>query len=316
MKKLLLALFLLFAALAVWTAWSYPLIGELVYKAGAYTEARFFGLKKQPVDIGETSLITYQGGPQNGTAVVMLHGYTADKDVWPRFARHIIDNYRVIVPDLAGHGDTEFNPKWDYSIPAQSECVIKMMDASGIEKAHVIGNSMGGHIAAYLAIHYPQRILSAALIDPAGVDSPVRSEMDDLIEQGDNPFLFDTQKGFSRLYPMTMAQPPWLPGFVLDAIADKYIERRPRHAQIFKDIDTALDELNGLTVPTLLVWGDQDRLLDVSATKVWAAKVPHLQVVVMPGIGHMPMLETPEETAEIYQQFLNGLETPASRTDG
>ena len=286
---------------AVWAAWTYPKIGELSFTAGAAAEARVYGLSKQSADIGEMELVYYRGGRVDAPTIVMIHGYTADKDVWPRFARHFLDDYQVIIPDLAGHGDTVYLPQADYSIDAQSARVIALLDKLDIAKAHVIGNSMGGFTTAFIATHYPQRTLSATMIDPAGVKSPQPSDMENMLAQGENPFLVNDADDFANFYPMTMAQPPYLPGFVLDAMAHKYAERRERHDYIFSFL------AKQLTAPALLIWGAKDRLIHVSATQVWAAGVEQLQVEIMDELGHMPMVEAPSVTAQRYQAFLSGL---------
>lgn len=309
MKLLLKLLVLLLIGVAIWGAATYPRIGDVAFEAGAALESRLYGFEKRRVDVNGLAMSIYDGGPKSAPAIVMIHGYTADKDVWPRFARHLIDDYRIVIPDLAGHGETAFDPAWDYSIAAQAERVAGLMDALAIDRAHIIGNSMGGHITAYFAIHYPQRSLSATPIDPAGVKSPQLSDMEKMLALGDNPFLVRSAEDFQRFYPMTMARPPWLPGFVLDAKAETYAQRRERHTQIFEDIHATSVQANlaQLTVPALLIWGDQDRLIHVSAVEVWQAGVPNLQVKVLPGIGHMPMVEVPAETAEIYRTFLAAL---------
>lgn len=297
-------------AFLAWAWLTYPKIGEIAFKSGAAIEASLYGLEKQQLHIGELKMALYQGGPEDAEAIVMVHGYTADKEVWPRFARHFTGDYRVIIPDLAGHGETAFDPASDYSIRAQAARVAALMDKLSIEKAHLIGNSMGGCITAYFAIHYPQRSLSAAPIDPGCVASPEPSDREKMLAQGKNPFLIESWEDFRNFYPMTMAQPPWLPGFVLDAMAQQYLERRERYAQIYADIDPERLEtqLVQLKTPTLLIWGDQDRLIHVSAVQAWKAGVPHLQVEIMQGIGHMPMVEMPTQTAAIYRRFLSAMQ--------
>ena len=304
-RILLVALLGFFA----WAAITYPKVGELAFKAGAAAEASLYGLEKQTVSVGDLDMVIYQGGPSDAPAIVMVHGYTADKDVWPRFAKAFTEDYRVVIPDLAGHGETAFDPSWDYSAAAQSKRIAGLLDALGIDKAHITGNSMGGMITAYFAIHYPQRTLSAMPIDPGGVASPEPSDMLKMLAEGKNPFLVNSAEDFSNFYPMTMAQAPWLPGFVLDAMAQKYMDRQERHAQIFADIENERLEpdLSRLQAPALLLWGREDRLIHVSATKVWEALTPNLRVEILDDIGHMPMVEVPAQTAQIYRDFLQSL---------
>ncbi|MGJ8686001.1 MAG: alpha/beta fold hydrolase [Spongiibacteraceae bacterium] len=308
MKRLLQLGLLLGFIFAIWATTTYPRVGEATFSIAANLESRVYGFEKTTTDIGELNMVAYQGGPVDGPAIVMIHGYTSDKDVWPRFAKHFVDDYRVVIPDLAGHGESGFDSSWSYTIAAQAARVVALLDKLNIDKAHIIGNSMGGYTAAYFAIHYPERTLSAAMLDPAGVKSPQPSDMEKMLEQGKNPFLAGSREDFHRFYPMTMSQPPWLPGFVVDGMATKYLERRDAHAQIFADFHKGpllTPRLAELRAPALLIWGSEDKLIHVSATAVWTAGIPQLQVEVMEGIGHMPMVEATAETAKIYHGFLS-----------
>lgn len=316
-RTLKLPLLAALAAAIGWSAFTYPAIGQLTYDLASAAESRLYGLHKERVTVDGVPMVFYRSqgrntgqntGQHTGDAILMLHGFSADKDVWARFARHFTGNHQVIVPDLAGHGETGYQPDWKYSIPAQSERLVKLLDQLGVQRVHVIGNSMGGHLAAYFALHHPKRTLSAAMVDPAGLLQPHPSEMERMRAEGHNPFLFDTRAGFHRFYPMTMAQPPFMPGYVLDAIADQYIARKAALTQIFNESHQPTDvstRLGQLRAPALIVWGKQDRLIDVSAAAVWQAALPKAQVVLLDGIGHMPMVEAPADTAKLYAAFID-----------
>jgi abhydrolase domain-containing protein 6 len=296
------------AAAAIWSYVTYPAVGQLTYDIASRTEARLYGLHKERVVVDGIPIIMYRSEGK-GEPILMLHGFSADKDVWARFARHFTSTHQVIIPDLPGHGETGFKAEWSYTVPAQAARLVKLMDQLGIDKAHVIGNSMGGYITAQMALSYPQRVLSAGLVDPAGLPQPYPSEMERMLAQGHNPFLIDSREGFARFYPMTMASPPWMPGYVLDAIADQYIARRPQLAVIFPQAHQATDLLTRVSqikAPTLLLWGRNDRLIDVSAVPVWHAALPQARVAVWDHIGHMPMVERPGDTAALYQDFISG----------
>lgn len=310
MKLKLLAAGLI-AAAGIAISATYPALGHWIYRDGGQAEARLYGLRSTQVAAGDAVFTVYRGGEDPGReTIVLLHGYSADRQVWVRFARHLLDRYQVIIPDLAGHGATGFVPGMDYSGPAQAQRVAAMLDTLGIARAHIAGNSMGGFISAHFALAYPQRTLSAGLIDPAGVRSPEPSDMGRLLATGRNPFEVNSRAEFDEFYAMTMARPPWLPGIVIAAMAEQYQQRRPQLAEIFEHIhnrDTLDTRLAAITAPTLVLWGDQDRLIHVSAAKVWAAGLPRATLVIREGIGHMPMVEQPAETAAIYRDFLEQL---------
>ena len=163
-------------AFAAWAYATYPTVGQLTYQLGSRAESYLYGLHKERVVVDGVPMALYRSAGQ-GEAILMLHGFSADKDVWARFARHFSATHQVVIPDVAGHGETGFQTDWSYSMPSQVDRLIKLMDQLGIQKAHVIGNSMGGHIAAQMAVSHPDRVLSAGLVDPAGLPQPHPSDM-------------------------------------------------------------------------------------------------------------------------------------------
>ncbi|MFJ2450133.1 alpha/beta fold hydrolase [Pseudomonas protegens] len=303
---MLVTLVLLLLA-ALWCYRTYPRIGHLLYDASVALEARLYRLQKVPVQIGEETLMTYQGGPAQAPVILLLHGLSADKSIWLRFARHFNRDYRLLIPDLGGHGETAYAAHQDYRVPAQAQRLLRLLDACGIQRVQVIGNSMGGYIAAWLAAHAPQRISGLALFDPAGVEAPETSDLQHLLEQGKNPFLVRSRADFQHFYSLTMAAPPWVPEAVLAAIAERYQARRGPLARIFAELQASPPmepELAKIQAPTLLLWGREDRLLHPSSAQVWAKGLPQAQVQLWEGIGHMPMVERPVRSARLYQQFL------------
>jgi len=311
MKKILLrgglVISTLFLGLIIFTP---AKLGHFVYDHATDLEASLYGFQPSTLDIGEMNIHLYQNELSDRQSILMLHGYSADKDVWPRFARHFNEQYNVIIPDMAGHGDTGYDKNWDYSAPAQVERLITLLDELNIQKVHIVGNSMGGFISAHFAKMYPQRLLSATFIDPYGVNTPQASTMETLLAQGKNSFIVNNRAEFDDFYAMTMANPPWFPDFIFDAVTEKYIARQHELSGIFPYIhglnmlDTSLNEI---TVPSLLFWGEQDQIIDVSGARVWQAGIKDIKVKLWPNVGHMPMLEIPQQTAMAYQDFLNEL---------
>ncbi len=307
MKKTGLALVLLILLMGLTSPWWPTSVGHVLYEQASTWEAHLADLEKQRVDIGEMTMTLHRRENPGKEEIVLLHGYSADKSVWNRFARHLKDEFALVIPDLAGHGETGFNAAWDYSAQSQAERVVRLLDVLGIERAHVIGNSMGGFIAAQMAVHHSHRLLSATLIDPAGVASPEPSDMEIMLQQGRNPFEVSSREQFDEFFAMTMAQPPWFPDIALAAVAEKYQARQPELRAIFKGFhgQNMLDEvLSAIRVPTLILWGAQDRLIHVSSAAVWQAGIPGSELHVWQDVGHMPMMEIPAESAARVKAFV------------
>lgn len=302
-------LLLIIAVLLIFWTWrTWPRLGHLLYDASMALEARMYHLRKASVPIDEMTIVTYLGGPATAEkTILMLHGYSSDKTIWLRFARHFVDDHRVIIPDQAGHGETGFKAGGGYDIPTQAQRLIQLLDACQVDQVHVIGNSMGGYIAAWLAATYPERVASLALIDPAGLSSPEPSDLERMLAHDSNPFLIHSGAEFAQFYAMTMASPPWVPGVVLAAVAERYQQRRDELAEIFEDFHGSQpigSRLHDIHAPALLLWGREDRLIHVSSAQVWAKGIAGLRMEIWDGIGHMPMVERPERTAALYRDFL------------
>jgi abhydrolase domain-containing protein 6 len=282
-------------------------LGARVLAGATRAEARAYGLRESRVDAVDTTLAVLEGGPADAPAVVLLHGFTADRVVWMRFAKHLVRDHRVVIPELAGHGASGFARGTGFSAPAQAARVAAVMERLGIDDAHVAGNSMGGFVAATLALDHPGRVRSLLLSDAIGVASPEPSEAELQIRSGRNPFFLDDVADFPAFYAMTMAKPPFAPRLVRDAIAADYVARRGDYEEIFTDVfDVATldDRLGEIDVPTLVMWGEQDRLVHPSTARTWADGIAGARTVTYPEAGHMPMLELPGRTAADYRAFL------------
>lgn len=288
---------------------SYERFGQFLYTANWKAEARLRGLATGVVTVEGIPISYFDGGDPEAEAIVLLHGFTADKRIFVRFSGRLMSTYRVLIPDLPGHGQTPFRPGLGYSAPDQARRVAAMLDALGVSRAHVYGNSMGGFIAAHLALGYAERTASVGLSDAAGVHGRMPSQLDQLVTAGDNPFLFDSPTGFSRLYPMTMHRAPFNPAPARAGLARDYADRRAEYAEIFADFQDSHPlgdaELARIRVPTLVVWGERDRLIDVSAAHLLHRGIPGAELKVYEDLGHMPMLEAPRRAADDYLEFLS-----------
>lgn len=294
------------------TFWrSYERFGQLLYNANWKVEARLRGLSTGVVAVEGIPISYFDGGNRNAETIVLLHGFTADKRIWVRFAGRLLKSYRVLIPDLPGHGQTPFRPGIGYSAPEQARRVAAMLEALGVSTAHVYGNSMGGFIAARLALEHAERIASVGLSAAAGVQGRAPSRLDQLVTAGDNPFLFDSPDGFRRLYPMTMHRAPFNPAPARAGLAREYAERSREYAEIFADFHDshALSEaeLASIRMPALAVWGAYDQLIDVSAAHLLHQRIPGAELDLYEDLGHMPMLEAPRRAAENYLKFLRRL---------
>ncbi len=283
-------------------------LGASTYRSAMVLEARRARLTHRTIDVEGLPMGLFTGGPENAPTLVLLHGFSADRTVWIRFAQRFTKDFHVVIPDLAGHGVTPFVAGAAYSGPAQAARVAALLDALGRERVHVLGNSMGGFIGAWFALADPDRTLTLGLCDAVGVQGSEPTAVEQAVTAGGtNPFLMDHPSQFDAFYALTMARPPFVPRFVKAAIAADYVARRDALAEIFEGLfgqDPLDDRLGDLTAPTLVLWGSEDQLVHPSCADAFVAGIPNARKVVYDGIGHMPMLEVPKRSATDYRRFL------------
>jgi len=304
MKKLIAGLILLLAA----TAALFYLSPAALLASMQLVERQLAGLSLKQITVDDLSIHYYEGGPSNAQTILMVHGFAANKDNWLRFARHLSQDYRVIALDLPGFGTSD-RPTGSYDVGTQTERLASVIDAFGIGRLHLIGNSMGGHISALYAARSPDKVLSLALLDNAGITSPQPSELMQLLERGAaNPLVVKQPADFQRLLEFVFVQPPYLPESLKGYFAEQAINNSAHYDQVFAHLIERYiplePELAKIQAPTLIIWGAEDRVLHVSSISVMQPLLRKPSVVIMPQTGHAPMIERPQQTAEHYRAFL------------
>ncbi|WP_243374102.1 alpha/beta fold hydrolase [Geotalea sp. SG265] len=256
--------------------------------------------------------ITYLTNSVTGSEppIVMLHGFGGEKDNWNRFSKKLTDDYRVIIPDLPGHGESVQDPALNYGIEEQTKRLKQFLDALGVKKAHLVGNSMGGAIALRYAYLYPQAVSSLALFDGAGAEQTATEFQTYMKTTGKNPLLeIETAKDFqATMAKYVFVDPPYIPGFIINVLVEEKLKRRALEKKMFADIMADLDQmsiLSSIKSPALILWGGQDKILHVDNAELLHIKLVGSHKEVIDGVGHCPMIEKPEVAREAYLRFLH-----------
>lgn len=258
-----------------------------------------------------------EGG--KGDPLILLHGFGADKDNFTRIAKYLTPHFHVIIPDLLGFGESshptnvDLSATVDYSARAQAERVHALVKALGLKNVDLGGNSMGGQIALAYAAAHPSEVTSLWLFSPAGIWSAPQSELAKIVEaQQHNLLLIRSVEDYNHAYDFVMSKPPMIPRPILNVLAQNSIKYEALSEQIFNQIshESVEQRIAGLKTPTLIVWGNQDRVINPLTAEVLYKLMPKSRVIIMDGIGHMPMLESPEQCAEDYLYFRFKLASP------
>ena len=266
--------------------------------------------KSASIDGQEIVYLEREANKTDAETIFLLHGFTAEKNNWPRFTRNIDDEFRVIAIDWPAHGESTFLLNGDYTLSRQADRLSALMGHLSISKAHLVGNSMGGAIAANFASRYPDKVITLTLMNSGGADNPnTQSQIEVAMHAGENPLLAKTPEEFHHTFDVSMEKPPFIPWPISAAMANVAAERHSRFLAVFKQVHGGVTNqdygyLRSIKAPTLIMWGDKDRILDVGNSKMFAAELPNSKTVIYEGVGHMPMLEVPTQSAADIVQFI------------
>ncbi len=262
------------------------------------------GLEKKTLTLpGGETYVYLEGG--KGEPTLLLHGFGANKDNFTLMAWHLKNSCHIIAPDHIGFGESSHPRDVSYGPIAQARRLHQFVQKLGLSKIHIGGSSMGGHIAMTYAALYPDEVKSMWLLDPGGVWSAPEGELHKLLAEGVNPLIAKNEDEFARIYHFTMSKPPPIPRPIIDVMAQERINNIELEKKIFKEIkaDSVEKRIAGLMIPTLIVWGDEDRAISVKTAPILHKLLPNSQVIIMKGIGHLPMVEAPRATAKDYLKF-------------
>lgn len=276
-----------------------------MYDGAMGLEANLSQLQEKQLAIGIGNISYYENAqsPDSKPSVLMVHGFGAYKENWLRFAREFKEDFHVVVIDLPGHGKSVNEIELNYSLPNQVNWINEFMAALDIKQFHMVGNSMGGAITALYAAQFPSQVLTATLIDPAGIHTH-RSVMHELLDQGINPLVAEDYEGFKRLMDFAMEQSPFVPWPITEVSAWRAKALKPVHDKLWVDMmahqnEYFLEKIQTITVPVSVQWGDQDRVLNYKNMEIFAELIPNAKTHLWENIGHVPMVEIPKESAQL-----------------
>ena len=259
-----------------------------------------------------------------GPALIFVHGLGAAWQSWleniPEFAR----DHRVVAMDLPGFGCSDL-PEHDISIEHYADWAFRLLDELGIERGTIVGNSMGGFIAADMAIREPERVQRLALVSAAVFWQEYRraqplvelARRSDAIVARAMTRVTDDVAARPRLRSWALATAGFrYPHLIEKQLAHELVRSARRTDGYLPALEALADfpleeELPKISCPALIVWGAQDTLVPVKDAKRLEALIPDSRRVVFERTGHVAMLERPERFNKLLREFLD--EDPEQR---
>lgn len=255
----------------------------------------------------------------SGDVILLLHGIAGSSQTWRSLIRPLSRKYRVIAPDLLGHGDST-KPRGDYSLGALSVLVRDILDQLGVTRVTIVGHSLGGGVAMQFVYQHPDYVQRLVLIASGGLGPDVG-----LVLRA------ATLPGAELVLPVIAARRLLAPGDRVWAWLRKVGLESPRGEQLWSHYSSlsdgptrhaflrtlrsvvdhrgqavsALSRLNARTdFPVMAIWGERDNIIPVTHAHAAQAIRPDVRLEVLPGVGHFPHAERPDEVAALIEDFI------------
>lgn len=243
----------------------------------------------------------FEAGSLKSPPLLYLHG-TFLGNLWLDYHRALAQHFHLFAPDIPGFGLTP-RPEWTRDMSDYILYFRDLLDVLELEKVHLVGHSLGGWMAVEVAIWYPERVQRLVLSNAAGIrvkGTPIPH----LLAMHPEEMLavcFDNLAAAAPLIPPQVNE---------EYLLSQYRQRATLASLAWNpDYDPKLElRLGRVQIPTLLVWGEHDRLIAPIYGETYRKLLPHAQLTVLPGTGHMPMFEQPKQWSAAITTFLAGQE--------
>lgn len=256
--------------------------------------------------------------------IVLIHGISGDKYGWYSLIRCLPQSWRIIAPDLPGHGESGFEEKHDYSADGMDGILHEFVLELGLKKFHLLGESLGALYSAYYASEHPQMLSSLTLICPPGTHRlkggqasehmTLLDNIENLQEDSSivNPFLPKNGNEARETLRLAMHQQYHIPLRLLDAMASMRLSQYPQYLKVMRDMaSTTLamqERLESISAPLQVLWGKNDQICHVSGAEVIRRIRSDARVVVIDQCGHVVTVDRPNIAGRLVTEFVQKIE--------
>lgn len=273
-------------------------------------EARYLQSATDLRAVGPWRLHVRDSGPRDAPAVVLLHGFGSSLHTWDDWAQGLQATHRVIRLDLPGSGLSDPDPAQDYRDERSLALLVALLDQLGVQRASLVGHSMGGRIAWTFAARHPERTERLVLVAPDGFAS-FGFAYGQAMEV---PASWRLMRHVLPEAVLRMSLKPAYarPGMPTDALVQRYHDllRAPgaRQAMLERLGQTVLQEplplLGRIRAPTLLVWGEADAMIPFGHAQDYLQAIAGSRRASFAGVGHLPQEEAAQASLEAVADFL------------
>lgn len=254
-----------------------------------------------------------EGDPSDSIPIVLIHGTSSSLHTWDACTKAWVKNHRVIRFDLPAFGLTGPNADNDYSIARYALFVNELLEKLSVKRCYIAGNSLGGFITWTYTLNHPEKVEKMILIDAGGYPLDPNKSGTLAFKMGRTPVLKNllTILMSRSVVEKSLKTAYYDENKVTDSIVDRYMEMALREgnrkafvARMNQVFAGDISQIKTITTPTLIIWGDQDRLIPLECAYKFQRDLPNNQLVVLENEGHVAMEESPERIIPLFEDFI------------
>jgi pimeloyl-ACP methyl ester carboxylesterase len=236
--------------------------------------------------------------------LVLVHGLGDDKNSFVLSAKFLTDNYYLILPDLLASGENNKDASCDLSIKGQVEFLNTFLTNLKVNKFHLAGNSMGGHVSAAYSIAYPNNVKKLILLNAPGL------KLDEHIVYTGFGSILQNEDDLNNVLSRVFYKVPDLPGpikkmYISQINDSRYFLNNTIIPQIKNGVDFDLkNKINQIKSPTLILWGKHDKVVKFNVAERYNKDIPISEIEILENASHSPQLEIPNEVATSINNFI------------
>ena len=245
-----------------------------------------------------------------GNPLLLVHGWGVDHTVWNEVASLMENDFELILPDLRGFGESSVAEN-RYKITDMAADLLGLLDQLGIRKIAIAGHSMGNYVSLAFVRAYPERVLGLGMISSQAQADPLERKQR-LYGSADEIMKTGVESVLESLSPL-MAADVRVQAQVRHLIGRQHPAGLAGALKAMADREDSSAILSSFTFPVVLIHGMADEFMPIRRAQEIKEAIPHATLTQLPGVGHTPMLEDPQATADSLRKIING---PAHKTAG
>lgn len=292
---------------------------HIAYKNYLKLRRTLLQAKSRKIVLSSDHQVQYlEAGDPNAPTVLFLHGFADSKDSFYDSAQILVRDYHLIIPDLPGFGESSRYSDTFYDLVSFATIMLDFCNELGLSNVHLVGNSLGGAVAAKMAIMQETVLSSLCLINPGGIYLETPRNLHHELFEDHNVFDVRNYEDFCYFFNRVFAYEPFIPQVIKDYFYFTMRKNTAWHRKLLADLFTGMrsendpnlykralnNELSEISKPCFVVWGDEDTFFPKETAYLIRDKIKHAELYIMMDVGHIPQIEAPTEFCRVYSRFI------------